>query len=81
MIVPVIIQVLFILGVIAMVGIGMIVLLRLHHTAEGIGIMLFGPLVARIYAEIAIVIFRINDSLADLRNLAIWAAERAYKDD
>ncbi len=33
---------------------------------SGIGLMLFGPLVVRIYAEILIVIFRINETLTDL---------------
>ena len=44
----------------------------------GIGIGVFGPLLVRLYCELMIVIFRINETLTDLRSLAVWAAERAH---
>ena len=36
---------------------------------SGLGMCFVGPLIVRIYAEILIVTFRINDTLTDIRNL------------
>ena len=33
--------------------------------------IVFGPLVARIYCEILIVVFRMNETLTDIRNVAV----------
>ena len=55
-----------------------------HKTAEvlgGVALILFGPFRARIFAEVLIVNFRINGTLTELRDLAVWAAERAYAQD
>jgi hypothetical protein len=41
-------------------------------------LILFGPLLVRIYAEVMIVVFRINETLTDIRALAVWASERIY---
>ncbi|HLX19102.1 MAG TPA: DUF4282 domain-containing protein [Gaiellaceae bacterium] len=87
MLAPVVIQILFWLGIASVVvsGITYIAVGAKHHRgsewAGGIALLVFGPLVVRLYCEILIVIFRINDSLADIRKLGIWAAERAYSQD
>jgi hypothetical protein len=66
MITPVFIQVIFwiLIAVIVIAGIA-----QMANDAVGIGLLtlLIGPLVARIYAEILMVIFRINDNVAALR--------------
>jgi hypothetical protein len=75
MLTPIVIQILFWLGVVACIlgGIGAILagIARIDRTPEliGIGILavVFGPLVMRIYCEWLIVLFRINDTLTDIR--------------
>ena len=47
--------------------------------AVGIALVVLGPVVLRLYAELLIVVFRINDSLSDVRSLAIWTAEREHQ--
>jgi len=68
MITPVIIQTLFwIFTVIAVVG-GLALLFRGGAgTALGLIWIVVGPLVARVYCEILIVVFRINETLTDIR--------------
>jgi hypothetical protein len=66
MITPVFIQVIFWIAVAAIV-IGGIVALA-NGEGAGILIIIFGPLAARIYAELLIVIFRINDNVAAIRH-------------
>jgi len=39
------------------------------HVWVGLGTLLFGPVLARIYCEILIVLFRINDNVRELRHL------------
>jgi hypothetical protein len=81
---PFVIQVLFWIGVMAAIvtGVAAIGLGASHHSLRevgaGVGLLLLGPLAVRLYAELLIVIFRINETLTDLRSLATWAAERAY---
>jgi hypothetical protein len=87
MVTPVVIQVLFWLGSIAIVasGVAYIVIGARDRSARellsGLGLILFGPLAVRIYAEILIVVFRINETLTDLRALAVWTAEREHAYD
>jgi hypothetical protein len=79
MITPILIQIVFWLAVVAIVIGGAITAVvgltqiggrtpaaGITGVVGGIAIILFGPLVARIYAEILIVIFRINETLTDL---------------
>ena len=87
MVTPVVVQFLFVLGCIAVVitGIGLLVAGVTHkHTSQALGgfsLIVFGPLIVRIYAEVMIVVFRINETLTDLRELAVWASDRAYAED
>jgi hypothetical protein len=68
MITPVIIQVLFwIFVAIAVIG-GLALLFRGGGaTLAGLLWIVIGPLIARVYCEILIVIFRINGTLTDIR--------------
>jgi hypothetical protein len=66
MITPVFIQVIFWIAVVFIVIGGLVALA--DGQAGGILIILLGPLAARIYAEILIVIFRINDNVAAIRH-------------
>ena len=63
MITPVFIQVIFWIFV-AFAVIGGIAVMANGSVVEGLAVIIFGPLVARIYAEILIIIFRINDNVS-----------------
>lgn len=68
MITPVIIQTLFwIFTAVAVLG-GLVLLFKGGGaTALGLIWIVVGPLIARVYCEILIVIFRINETLTDIR--------------
>ncbi len=65
MITPVLIQVIFWIAVVAIVIAGIVQLGQ--GDVSGILVILLGPLAARIYAELLIVIFRINEDVAAIR--------------
>ena len=66
MITPVFIQVIFWVAVVLIVIAGLVAVA--NGEPGGILIILLGPIAARIYAEILIVIFRINDNVAAIRH-------------
>lgn len=66
MITPVFIQVIFWIAVVGIV-IAAIAMMANDSVGGGLALLIFGPLGARIYAEILMVIFRINDNVAALR--------------
>jgi len=66
MITPVFIQIIFWLAIAAVVIAGLIQIGN-DHAVAGILTLIFGPLFIRIYAELLIVIFRIQDDVAALR--------------
>ena len=76
MVTPVIIQILFWIGLITCIILG-IVSIAVGVTShaggttvlKGIGWLVLGPIGVRIYCEILIVIFSINNTLTDLKNL------------
>jgi hypothetical protein len=63
MITPIFIQVIFWIFVAVAVISGIVVMVN-ESFAGGLALIIFGPLLARIYAEILIVIFRINDNVS-----------------
>ena len=67
MITPVFIQVIFWI-VVAVIVIAALVQFANGAPVEGIVLLVLGPLAARVYAEILMVIFRINDNVAALRS-------------
>jgi len=78
MIAPIIIQIVFWIGLVACIVGGLVMMLVGQAFAgadakgtgvlAGLAVLLLGPLVVRVYCEILIVIFRINESLTDIRN-------------
>ncbi len=77
MITPVIIQILFWIGVGVSVVMGLISIVGGANASHGGGAMVLagilwvflGPIVVRIYCELLIVVFSINDSLTEVKNL------------
>ncbi|MDX6439712.1 MAG: hypothetical protein QOF45_2295 [Gaiellaceae bacterium] len=67
MITPIFIQVIFWI-VVAVIVIAALVQIADGRGGEGLLLLVLGPLGARIYAEILLVIFRINDNVAALRH-------------
>ncbi len=65
MLTPTVIQLLFWLGVAACV-IGGFVMLARGAVLMGIIYIILGPIAVRVYCELLIVIFRINDTLTDI---------------
>ena len=73
MITPVIIQILFWVGVALCIifGIGYILVGSRYGAAGpfyGLMLIIFGPLVVRIYCEILIIFFRINETLTEIKH-------------
>lgn len=70
MITPVLIQLLFWIAVVAsvIVGITMMAARDASGIAAGILVVILGPILARIYAEILIVLFKINDHLRRIQH-------------
>lgn len=74
MVTPVIIQILFWVGVIVCIiaGVAMIASGDLYFgermPLKGVLLIIFGPLVVRIYCEILIVFFRINETLTEIKH-------------
>lgn len=69
MITPMVIKILFWVGVVSCVltGLGMIFSLEI---GKGLVVLLLGPVAVRIYCELLILLFSINDTLTDLKNNA-----------
>ena len=65
MIIPILIRILFVVALVVCV-IGFVVNLVESNIAAALGFLIVGPLVARIYSELIILLFVINDALADL---------------
>jgi hypothetical protein len=76
MITPLIIKILFWVGVAFSVIAGLVIIISSFTTRGGGGlflyglmIMLIGPVIARIYCEILILFFRMHDSLNEIKEL------------
>lgn len=66
MVTPIFIQLLFWLGVIGVIIAGVVTMTMGDEPVLGILMVILGPLVVRIYAELMIVLFRIHSSLNQL---------------
>lgn len=80
MITPLVIQVLFWLGVVGAVLMGLFTLVTADGLQKivGLGILVGGPFVVRIYCELLIVLFKIHESLTDIAdNTARGSMSRA----
>lgn len=69
MITPVIISTIFWLGVIACVIAGIYYINEQNEIGIGIGIIVLGPLALRVICENLIVLFTIQNTLTDIKNL------------
>jgi len=67
MITPVIIQVIFWLGVVGSVLVGLGAVFG-GRGLYGLGLIVVGPIVVRIECELLIIMFRIHDALQDIRS-------------
>jgi hypothetical protein len=76
MLTPILIQIIFWVGAVICVAIGL-VLLAYGATAQygggpnvlkGLAILVLGPLTVRIYCEILIIFFRINETLTEIKH-------------
>lgn len=67
MITPILIQVIFWIGVVVTVvgGLGLIIG---GQGFEGLLLLLLGPLFVRVYCEILILLFRMNETLTEIKN-------------
>ena len=68
MITPKIIMVFYVLGIIGSVLGGLYIMVEVNFFL-GIAMMIFYPLGIRVYSELLIIIFRIYETLADIRSL------------
>jgi hypothetical protein len=75
MVTPVIIQIIFWLGLLVCLGVGIFFIafgVKLHDSTEvykGLAILLLAPLGMRIYCEILIIFFRINETLTEIKHV------------
>ncbi|MFP4352669.1 MAG: DUF4282 domain-containing protein [Puniceicoccaceae bacterium] len=69
MITPLIIQIVFWIGVVVAVIAGLVQIFGGESALSGLLTILVGPIVVRIYCELLIVIFSINDTLRETRDL------------
>lgn len=67
MITPIIIQILFCLGVIVFV-LGGLFLVSNREVVIGLLTLVVGPIAVRIYCELLILFFRMNETLTEIRN-------------
>jgi hypothetical protein len=75
MLTPIIIQIIFWIGVAACIITGVIFIATGY--AQGLLIIFLGPVVVRLYCEILIIFFRINDNLEEIKDtLARRAVEQ-----
>jgi hypothetical protein len=67
MLAPIIIKILFWIGAVAAVifGIGAMFTIGFFY---GLLILILGPIIVRVWSEILIVVFHINDSLTEIKN-------------
>ncbi len=74
MITPVIIQILFWIGVVACIIGGLFLIATAgqypgqQNALKGLALLILGPIGVRIYAEILIVFFRINETLTEIKH-------------
>jgi zinc-ribbon domain len=78
MIIPIIVRILFVVSLIV-VAIAFLVELLQREIGAAFAFLIFGPLVARVYCELIILLFVMNDTLSDMRRTLVELrdAERA----
>lgn len=67
MITPLIVQVIFWIGVVLAVFGGLFFVMN-DQALQGLLMIIFGPIIWRVYCEMLIVLFSISDTLTDIKN-------------
>jgi ABC-type multidrug transport system fused ATPase/permease subunit len=68
MITPIIIQIVFWLAVVVVLIAGLILIVQGEQRLAGLALIIVGPFVVRIYAELLMLMFRINETLTEVSN-------------
>ncbi len=68
MLMPLLIQILFWVGLVLAIVTGVIDLFR-GQIAHGLSLIFLGPIMVRLACELAILFFRINGTLTDIKNI------------
>ena len=70
MITPVLIQVIYWILTVVVVIVGLVLLITGDGDDRwaGLALFIFGPIAVRLYSEILIVVFKINETLSDIRD-------------
>ncbi len=87
MVTPRIIELLFLISIFVSIVSGLyvifvknsIVINVNYKTLIGLGLILIGPIISRIYCEVLILFFRMNETLTELKNLESNNAKRLNK--
>jgi hypothetical protein len=67
MLTPVLVQLIFWLGVIACIFTGIVDIAR-NQILAGLQILILGPILVRVFCEVLILFFRINETLTEIKN-------------
>ena len=68
MLIPYLVQVVFWLGVLACIGLGISDFFS-GDIIRGLGTLIIGPILVRMACEYVVVLFRINDTLTEIKHL------------
>lgn len=68
MLMPLLIQILFWVGIVLSIVTGVIDLFR-GQIANGVSLIILGPIMVRLACELTILFFRINETLTDIKNI------------
>jgi hypothetical protein len=68
MLMPLLIQILFWVGMVLSIVTGVIDLFR-GQIANGVSLIILGPIMVRLACELTILFFRINETLTDIKNI------------
>ena len=71
MITPIIIQIVFWIGAVVIFIMGIVTIANggSEYIISGLVIMFFGPILWRVYCELLILMFRINETVTDIKNI------------
>ena len=70
MIIPVIVRIIFIVSLVV-IAIAFLVTVLQKEIGLAFAILIFGPLIARVYCELIILLFVMNDTLSDMRRTLV----------
>ncbi len=68
MLTPFVIQIAMLIGIVTMVLVGLYGIFFQDAILKGIIIMILGPIAMRLFAELLVVFFRVNETLTDIHH-------------